>query len=73
MYIFFSPGQKLIKKRHLMHGFIIKQTPHVGFLTLAGMPRVVERNHGLDSQRKGRNYAAFIEVWRDWIIVVTNQ
>ena len=27
------------------HGSIIKRTQHIGFLTLAGMERVVEGNH----------------------------
>ena len=30
------------------HGRIIKWAQHIGFLTLAGMERVVEGNHGND-------------------------
>ena len=30
------------------HGCIIKWTQHIGFLTLAGMERVIEENHGND-------------------------
>ena len=33
------------------HGRIIKWTQHIGFLTLAGMERVVEGNHGNDSKK----------------------
>ena len=33
------------------HGHI-KWTQHIGFLILAGMARVVERNHGNDSKRR---------------------
>ena len=41
-----------IAKRDIIisnHGRIIKWTQHIGFLTLAEMARVVERNHGNDS------------------------
>ena len=31
------------------HGHIIKWTRHIGFLTFDGMTRVVEGNHGNDS------------------------
>ena len=34
------------------HGRIIKWTQHIGFLTLAGMARVVEGIHGNDSKRR---------------------
>ena len=34
------------------HGRIIKWTQHIGFLTLAGMERVVEGNHGNNSKRR---------------------
>ena len=34
------------------HGRIIKWTHHIGFLTQAGMARVVEGNHGNDSKRR---------------------
>ena len=32
----------------IFHGCIIKRTPHIGFLTLDEMERVVEGNHGND-------------------------
>ena len=32
------------------HGRIIKWGQHIGFLTLAGMARIVEGNHGNDSK-----------------------
>ena len=35
-----------------IHGLIIKWTQHKGFITLAGMALVVERNHGNDSKRR---------------------
>ena len=31
--------------------YIIKLTQHIGFLTLVGMERLVEGNHGIDSKR----------------------
>ena len=36
----------------LGHGRIIKWTQQIGFLTLAGMARVVKGNHGNDSKRE---------------------
>ena len=33
---------------NFFHGRIIKWTQYIGFLTLAGMERVVEGNHGND-------------------------
>ena len=50
------------------HGRIIKWTQHTGFLTIAGMARVVERNHGNDSKRLGSKSSVFIAVWRNLII-----
>ena len=39
-----------MKSIQLNHGHIIKWIQHIGFLTLAGMERVVEGNHGNDSK-----------------------
>ena len=36
----------------LSHGRIIKWIQHIGFLTLAGMARVLEGNYGNNSKRK---------------------
>ena len=44
-----------------MHGCIIKLTQHIGFLTLAGMERVAEGNHGNDLKKVSKNYV-FIEL-----------
>ena len=38
------------------HGRIIKWTQHIGFLTLAGMARVIEGNHGNDSKKGYQEY-----------------
>ena len=40
------------KPYDLTHGRIIKWTQHIRFLTLAGMARVVEGNHGNDTKRR---------------------
>ena len=60
-FFFFIINQRIILKNYYTYncaytkhflftvqknGRIIKWTPYVGFLTLAGMARVVERNHG---------------------------
>ena len=44
----------------IYHGRIIKWTQHVGFLTLAGMERVVEGNHENDLKNGSKN-SVFIE------------
>ena len=45
MFSFINQHAVIIKKEH---GRIIKWTQNIGFLTLAGMERVVEGNHGND-------------------------
>ena len=47
--IFYSSTlHKVHKKALTEHGRIIKWTQHTGFLTLAGMERVVQGNYGND-------------------------
>ena len=43
-------NSNLCVKMYIYHGCIIKWTQHIGFLTLAGMARVVEGNHGNNSK-----------------------
>ena len=38
--------------KDISYGRVIKWTQHIGFLTLAGIARVVEGNHGSDSKRR---------------------
>ena len=45
-----------------MYGRIIKWTQHIGFLTLAGMDRVVEGNHRNDLKEGLREFCVY-RVW----------
>ena len=40
--------KEMVFIKSINHGRIIKWTQHIGFLTLAEMARIVERNHGND-------------------------
>ena len=50
------------------HGRFIKLTQHIGFLTLAGMERVIEGNHGNDVKEGQQEFCVY-RVWQNLIIV----
>ena len=43
-----GPKSKQYNDTSIFHGRIIKWTQHIGYLTLAGMERIVEGNHEND-------------------------
>ena len=62
---FYNNSEVLKITDYINHGRITKWTQHISFLTLAGMERVVEGNHGNDS--KGLQEFCVYRIWRNLI------